>query len=194
MKNIQRMTSGVDVAPLLHAVQCRPDLWNRNTLMTAGDASPFREGSDIWIRFHEIPIPLGEPFDDRETVWYPAIDVLPEARSIVTWLMARVGCERLGRVVITKLAPGRRVHAHVDVPRLAGYYSRYHVPLQTSEGATFRCGDETVHMAAGEVWWFDNRVEHAAANEGQDDRLHLIIDIRSAGSGVAPPSFFREST
>jgi aspartyl/asparaginyl beta-hydroxylase (cupin superfamily) len=34
-------------------------------------------------------------------------------------------------------------------------------------------------MAAGEVWWFDNTVEHEVVNNSADDRIVLICDIRS---------------
>jgi hypothetical protein len=35
-------------------------------------------------------------------------------------------------------------------------------------------------MAPGEVWWFDNSKMHEVINNSADDRLTMIVDIRSA--------------
>jgi Aspartyl/Asparaginyl beta-hydroxylase len=104
---------------------------------------------------------------------------LPEARSIVFGLMATVQGERLGRVMINRLRPGGRIAAHADTPVHAEYYSRHHVVLQTAPGANLRCGDETLHLEKGTVWWFNNKLEHEAINNSAVDRLHMIVDIRT---------------
>jgi hypothetical protein len=33
-------------------------------------------------------------------------------------------------------------------------------------------------MRTGEVWWFNNAIEHEVVNNSADDRIHLIVDIR----------------
>jgi hypothetical protein len=35
-------------------------------------------------------------------------------------------------------------------------------------------------MAPGEIWWFDNSVEHEVINNSAGDRIHLIVDVRMA--------------
>jgi len=35
-------------------------------------------------------------------------------------------------------------------------------------------------MRQGEIWWFDNSVEHEVMNNGADDRVLLIVDIRTS--------------
>jgi hypothetical protein len=40
-----------------------------------------------------------------------------------------------------------------------------------------RAGDERVRMKAGELWWFNNNMQHEAFNESDDSRIHVIFDV-----------------
>lgn len=181
MKNFLMIADHIDVLPLLHAVQRQPDLWNQNRLRTTHPGTPHTEISDIWLRFNELPRDeeMAKILDEHESVNYPAMFALPESRALIYGLMSRLQGERLGRCLVTKLPPGGRIASHVDGGSHAAYYDRYHVVLQSLPGSLFRCGDETIHMKPGEVWWFDNAVEHEVINNSADDRIHLIVDIRN---------------
>jgi hypothetical protein len=61
----------------------------------------------------------------------------------------------------------------------AEYWDRFHVCLASAPGANFRCGDEWVHMNPGEIWWFNNRLEHEVINNSGADRIHMVVDIRT---------------
>lgn len=84
---------------------------------------------------------------------------------------------RLGRVMIVKLKHYGLVGAHVDTGAYAEATDRFHVPLQTGPGATFYCGDESVNMGVGEVWWFDKHQDHEVYNGSPQNRIHLIVDM-----------------
>lgn len=183
MKNFQMLAAGVDVGPLAHAVQRHSELWDQFTLRTVHEATPHKEVSDIWLRFQDLKpyTDGGDPaavIDEHESICYPAWNLLPQARPIIFDLMRRVEGQRLGRVLITRLASGKKIEPHVDGGEHAAYYERYHVVLQGLPGSVFKCGDEQVCMRTGEVWWFDNSVEHSVINNSADDRIHMIVDIR----------------
>ncbi len=110
---------------------------------------------------------------------YPAFAALPQARPLICDLMRLVEGERLGRVVVTRLAPGKAITPHADEDAHASYYDRYHIALQVLPGVIFRCGDEAAPMMTGEVWWFNNASVHEVMNESNDDRITLIVDIRT---------------
>lgn len=93
--------------------------------------------------------------------------------------MSKVAGERLGRVMINRLKAGGQVYPHADTPDHAQYWDRYHAVLKSGPGCNFRCGDEMVNMETGSVWWFQNALEHEVLNNSADDRIHLIIDIRT---------------
>lgn len=183
MKNFLLTNRGVDTIPLLLALRRQPELWNQNTLRTTHPGTPHTEVDDIWLRFNALP-PLGQEallLDEHESIDYPAYKLLPEARALVMSLMAYVQGERLGRVLITRLRPGGHIAAHEDGGSHAAYYDRFHVVLQARSGSEFRCGNELVHMQPGDVWWFQNAIEHEVWNRDRDvDRIHLIVDIRTS--------------
>lgn len=177
MRNFYRLAENMDIVPLVMALKANPDLWNENTLRTEHPGTAHSEVSDIWLRFNEVS-DESTVMDDRECINYPAIFQLPEAQHFIFWLMARVKGERVGRCLITELAPGRCITPHVDMGAPAEYYERYHVVLSGHKGSVFRAGDEQVTMLTGDVWWFDNQQEHEVINNSAEDRVHLIIDIK----------------
>lgn len=190
MRNFQLIAGGISVAPLLNAV-LRRDLWNAHTLRTAHPLSPHQQVEDIWLRFNELPDKkeviiasdasggLLRVIDDHESVNYPAWYELPEAQNVCLDLMRQMRGERIGRALITSLAPGKTIAPHVDGGSHATYYDRFHVVLQGLPGSLFYCGGETVQMRTGEVWWFQNLTEHSVVNNSADARIHLVVDIKT---------------
>jgi hypothetical protein len=182
MKNFQ-MLDTFNPGALLNQINRNPQLWNQHTLRTTHANSPHTAISDIWVRFndtkpYEATGDASTIMDQHESIWYPAADKLPALRPLVFGLMTRVEGIRLGRVLITKLAPGQKIDAHVDSGDHAAYYDRYHFVLQGLPGSIFRCGDEIVQMPSGTVWWFQNQIEHEVTNNSADDRIHLIVDVK----------------
>lgn len=168
------------VAPLVNAVM-RDDLWNKQTLRTSHPGSPHTQVDDIWLRFNALPETGQEArvIDDHESINYPAWFALPEAQNICLDLMRQVRGERLGRVLITRLAPGKSIAPHVDGGDHARYFDRYHIVLQGLPGSIFHCGGETVQMLTGQVWWLQNLTEHSEVNNSADDRIYLVVDIKT---------------
>lgn len=174
--------------PLRLAISRRPELWSEDTYLRDYPQGPFGEVDSIMLRFPvkavketqaEVEQHLST-HDPHESVDYPPYKLLPEARKIVMDLMAYVQGERLGRVMINRIEPGGRIFPHADTPAHADYYTRFHVCIASSPGYVFRCGDEQVSMAPGEVWWFNNKLEHEVVNNGGDDRISMVVDIRTS--------------
>lgn len=93
----------------------------------------------------------------------------------ITEILADLGAV-WGRSRLMGLAPGAVVPEHVDV----GYYwrthIRIHIPVITNPGVAFSCDRETVHMAPGECWLFDSFCLHNVRNDGDQKRVHLVLD------------------
>jgi hypothetical protein len=187
MKNFYRLSQGANVVPLMAAIARRSGLWKEDTYLRDYPQGPFGEIESIILRFpersvHETEDALKahmEHFDQHENYDQPAYKLLPEARPLVMGLMNFVGGERLGRVMINKIKPGGRIYPHADTPVHAEYWSRHHIVLQAGPGLFFRCGDEAPEMRTGDVWWFDNSIEHEVVNNGADDRVSMVVDIRT---------------
>jgi hypothetical protein len=77
---------------------------------------------------------------------------------------------------LLRLAAGAVVPAHSDIHYHWFYRVRMHVPIVTLPPVRFTCGAESVHMAAGEAWVFDNWRVHHVENPTDADRVHLVAD------------------
>lgn len=184
MKHFLKIAEGVDVIPLRLALHRNAQLWNQHTYRKETPGSPHSQMSDIWVRYNDAS--KYEAMSDftgfnesHESIWYPSYIALPQLRPIIFGLMARVEGERLGGVFITKIPPGGRIEPHVDTGWHVEYYNtKLYVVLQTNPNCYSRVGDEVVRMQTGEVWCFDNTVEHDIWNDGDDDRITLIVCIR----------------
>lgn len=181
MKNFMAIGTA-DTVPLMVEIQRQPKLWQVDTYLRDYPQGPFGNCETIFLRFPPASVSELErgTKDQHESVWMYGAIHLPAARNILFNLMGRVNGERLGRVMINKLRPGGRIYPHKDTPAHAAYWDRYHVVLQSGPGCTFRCGDETVTMPPGQVWWFAHALEHEVTNNSREDRIHMIVDIRQS--------------
>jgi len=178
MRNFLKIVEGIDVKPLLNALAVRPYLWNENTLRTAHPASPHRQVDDIWCMFNAIPNDPTQVVDDCDVVPYRAWHEIPLLRPVILDLMRRVEGVRLGRVIISRLDPGKMIEPHVDQGAPATYYDRYHLVLQSQPGVLTQAGEEVIEVYSGDFLWFNNRVPHQIVNNSADDRIALVMDVR----------------
>lgn len=170
MKNFRTVMSGINVRPLLDQIASHPELWNTNSIRTSKFATVHYDVDDIILRY---------PEPKKDNLNEAPFNVLTEAQPIVFALAGRVWCECLGRVVISRLPPGKQIPPHEDrVPGRTLFFQRYQVPLVSSEGVLFHCGDETQHMVPGNAYWFANTLTHSVVNNSQEDRLSMIVDLR----------------
>ncbi len=169
MRNFLQIAAGVDVLPLVMAIQRQPHGEVDDILLRFSDPSIARDGDTAAV------------MADGNCVWHPAAAALPQVRPILLDLMRRVEAYELNRVVITRLRPGGRILPHADnegTYTADPHRARYHIVLQGLPGSLYHAGDETVCMLSGTVWSFEARVQHAVENNSADDRLHLLADMR----------------
>jgi len=190
MRNFLRIAEGMNVKPLLNALYRKPELWKADDFLRKFPQGPFGETDTIYLRFQEhVPVETDEELqlyqqnklaghDLHECPWRPEVNELPEARTHIMGLVTALGATRLGRCMINRVVPGGRIFPHADSPWHASYWDRYHLVLQSRPGNTFRCEDETIWMREGEIWWFQNALEHEVINNSDADRIHLVMDLR----------------
>ena len=180
MRNFLKLAEGVNPLPLMQQIQRQPDLWNENTLRTSHPGTAHSEVSDIWVWFNQISKtdPL-KVVNDKAVVPYRAWHMLPAIRPLIFALMNQVDGVRLGRVIITRLPPGKEITPHTDGGAPATYFQRYQIALQSLPGCIFKIEDEEVNFLTGEVWHIDNLKVHSVINNSADDRIVIIVDIRT---------------
>jgi hypothetical protein len=150
--------------------------------------SPHEGVSDIWLRYRpkaELTDALRyrEPFIPR---FYPEWHALPELRPIVFTLMAAFESVQLGGILITRIPPGGQVKPHNDRGSWHSEFfnSKIYVPLRANTLCTNWCQEEDGQyrgdtMAAGECWTFNNQVDHGVVNNGPEERITLIVCLRT---------------
>jgi hypothetical protein len=77
---------------------------------------------------------------------------------------------------LMRLSPGAGVPQHADINYHWHYRVRLHIPVVTQPEVRFVCGEEAVHMAAGEAWLFDNWRLHRVEHTTPEERIHLVAD------------------
>lgn len=191
MENFYKLAENINVTPLmlaLHRLEKSSNVWREDTYLRDYPQGPFGDCESVILRFpprtvHETESALKEHrenFDQHENVDQPSFKFLPEARPLVFSIMSYVQGERLGRVMINKINPGGCIYPHADTPAHAAYWDRFHIVLKSSPGVDFRCGEEHVYMPVGSAWWFNNLLEHEVRNNSAEERIHMIIDVRTS--------------
>ena len=177
----QKLPYQVDVRAINRQLAEHPELWGRfGWRKDCGKVHS--EMTDIWVRYNDIA--KFERFDSRFNaehvpVWYPAWEKVPALKPVVFDLMARVQGEMLGGVLITRIPPGGKIAPHEDKGWHVEYYDKFYISLNSAPGATFHCGDEVINPEVGDCWRFDNRREHWVNNDSDQDRITLIVCIRT---------------
>lgn len=178
MRNFLRIAQGVDVGPLLATLAAHPELWNQQPGRKF-PGSPHEEVDDILLRFQDVqPNDVDGAQSDPTTIPFSGWIALPQARLLCLDLVRRVEGVQLGRVMITRLAPGKQVAPHQDEGAYAVMFQRYHLALQCGPGNVTFSGGEQLTMSPGEVWWIDNSLPHGVVNNSELDRIVMIIDVR----------------
>jgi hypothetical protein len=184
MRYFQKIAGNVETLPLVLDLYRQPELWDEHRARTGGPGS-FEGTSDIWVRFREPaelvgPESYAEPF---VPVFYWAWHALPHLRPIVFGLMARLEAVQLGGILITRIPPGCQVAPHDDRGRWHPefFQTKAYLPLATNPQCYSTCADERVVMQVGDAWLFDNLQVHSTVNDGETDRVTLIVSMRCEG-------------
>jgi hypothetical protein len=84
---------------------------------------------------------------------------------------------KMGQVLFIKLEAGKSIDKHIDGGEYLECVARHHIPIITNPSVAFIIGGESKHLREGECWEISNIKEHAVVNNGNADRIHLLIDI-----------------
>ena len=84
---------------------------------------------------------------------------------------------KAARVLLIKLEANKEVATHVDNGDYLSTVRRFHIPLITNDLVSYTVNNETIHMKKSECWEINNLKYHSVRNDGDEDRIHLLIDI-----------------
>ncbi len=172
------------MSPLLSEVAAAPDMWHADTSRQRKVRCQ-RDTLNIFLRVARKPLPPGakNANDVHESRTARSAAMFPRAMSFCREL-ARSRRAELGRATLVCLRPGGWVRPHVDAGAYYRIRDRFHLVLHSPGGSPLTSGGDSVVMREGELWVFNNKVEHEARNPTGEPRVHLIFDLLPApGSG-----------
>jgi hypothetical protein len=183
MTHFLKLAESLPVAPVLAEIEAHPELWDAYRERKDAFRSPHAQMSDIWVRYNSRDR-LGPNFNDEHVpVNYPAWDALPTVRAISFAIMAAEQGQMLGGILITRIPPGGRIAPHVDSGWHVNYFSKFYVALKSPIGSSFSTetpsGIETITPAVGDLHRFDNRNLHWVENNSSEDKMTLIVCVRT---------------
>ena len=139
----------------------------------------FRQDTfDVHSETQTIPIIYNEDFDkeilDKGTHHGVFVKILG---SIESELLAKHGSGHIVRAILVKLPSKCQIKPHQDHGKSLKETLRYHLPIITNEDVVFTVGGESKNLKEGLLWEIKNTEKiHSVINNGQIDRIHLIID------------------
>ena len=179
MKNFRILKENVDIQPILKELAEQPQAWEEQT--GRQKVAVQREANSIPIRgLRKSKIGDRKRRDVHESRYTALSRSFPSVVAFIEAFADEMEA-RLGRAKIVRLTAGSHVYPHHDRGKYYERRDRYHLILQ-SAGSWMRSGDEEVTMHEGQLWWFDNKQEHEARNDGDRDRIHLIFDLEPQGA------------
>ena len=133
---------------------------------------------NIFLRVAKKPLLPGEKNSNNihESVKSSSAKYFPYTLSFCENFAKSIG-GNLGRAMLVALLPNSQVYPHIDHGEYYRIRDRYHLVIKSRTGSPLKSGTETVVMQEGELWIFNNKLEHSAVNTSDEDRIHLIFDI-----------------
>lgn len=174
-----KISENVEVDHILEELEKAPHLWDRDAERTFS-TSPHRETHDIWVRYNPkedfLVTHKDTPFDSE---WYEAVQYLPSVADFCFRLMAGVNGEDLGGVLVTKVPAGKKVYMHTDEGWHVDFYDKFYLHLESNDKVVFgwESGEE-IQPQKGDLYWLDNTTPHYVNNDGDTDRITLIVCIK----------------
>ncbi|PST81839.1 hypothetical protein C7T94_18405 [Pedobacter yulinensis] len=102
----------------------------------------------------------------------PLLGKLPAMQRFLAGLPAGLRAVRL-----LNLAPGSAVNTHRDYElAFERGEMRLHIPIFTNDRVRFTLKGSPLFMNTGECWYINANLPHSVSNEGDSDRVHLVID------------------
>ena len=95
-------------------------------------------------------------------------------QEVLSWFQ----CDKTS-VRLLKLSAGSEIKEHKDTD--LNFFDgdvRVHVPIQTNKEVLFSVDNTMLKMEPGQCWYADFSQPHWVRNNGNTDRIHLVIDLK----------------
>lgn len=133
-----------------------------------------KETNSIFVYDHSNTWRLGDKYD---LIVNNAQSTLTELVSPIVKSLESIHDGKVGKCVFIKMPAHKSVGQHRDSLDYLGAVRRHHIAIVTNENVIFFVNNESKNMKVGECWEINNNLLHSVENNGDSDRIHLMIDI-----------------
>ena len=187
MEDITLLETNIDVAVLANILsQLEENQWHNiidyktNKTREETYEDHHKDTKTIPIKNNGMHAPGGEFVldDPRVSYTYPEFhrSFYYLLKPILDRLVPKYGAI-VSKLLLVKLPASEEVAEHADIGPTLEAARRIHIPIITNDKVRFTVGSTSVNMLAGCAYEIDNQKLHYVENNGDIDRVHMIIDI-----------------
>jgi len=133
-----------------------------------------KETNSVFVYDHDAGWSVGDPYNVK--VNNDQSDMIELLAPIVSKLES-LHEGKVGKCIFIKLPAHKNVGEHTDKRDYLGAVRRHHVAITTNENVLFFVNKESKNMKVGDCWEINNSQLHSVENNGDTERIHLLIDI-----------------
>jgi mannose-6-phosphate isomerase-like protein (cupin superfamily) len=176
--NIKVLETGINVSKVLEQLKQYPEDWGaQKNIKGVGDlvnewGFPKLEAGVLQLVMGGIEHPNQYVGDTEICVPTPALNRHTEVLNILSRYFTSVS-----RCGFLSLPVGGEVGAHIDIGSYYQTRDRYHLSIQGTYKYTV--GDESLVIEPGTLFWFNNKLPHAAVNVGDNVRITFVFDVKN---------------
>lgn len=168
-----RFHGNFDVSKILDHLSTYSDEWFENAeRQTIYEVH--KETNTIFVYDHDNSWSLGDDYDLKINQNQSAMSNLV---SPIVDSLEKIHDGKVGKCVFIKLPPSKKVGKHRDSRDYLGAVRRHHIAITTNDNVLFFVNEESKNMKVGECWEINNNQLHSVENNGDTERIHLMIDI-----------------
>ena len=128
-----------------------------------------------------LPLIWSEDFtENKKWEYYSVFE--DDINEVENTLKSILGDGRITIAILINLPKNKKILPHTDSGNDHFFITnRLHIPITTNDECWFRVSDEVKQMKKGEIWEINNSDKvHSVDNDGDTDRIHLLIDYQLA--------------
>ncbi len=153
-----------------------PDIWDRNDFRQTAFEVHRNTRSIVYVWSH----PDDDDYAAIETHIDDAEPLHAEVWKVATKIRDHFAADAtITKLMLAKLSPRSAIREHYDGGNLARIH-RCHLPIVTNAACTFLIDGTPHHFGPTGVVEINNQQLHGFVNASDQDRVHLICDVRAS--------------
>lgn len=178
MNNITILETGIDVSGVLAQLKQYPEDWGAQKNME-GAGNLVNEWGFPEVEAGVLQLVVGAVEKENQFVGDSEMCVPTPAfqhHTAILGILSRY-FKNVSRCGFLSLPVGGTVGKHIDIGSYYQTRDRYHLCIQGSY--IYHVGDDSVVVEPGTLFWFNNKLTHAAENIGDTVRITFVFDVKN---------------